>query len=326
MAFDNQGASAGGDIGGGLGGIVGGIAALAGAGGSGGDRERKRALQIWEQLKAVDFDLREIPAPDLQVFATVYPQLYEAVLPLNPETVRDSTEMRGVQLQSLAKLQQIAREGLPTAERIAAQEAQRRVGAEAERAQEAVLSDLAQRGRLSGGDEIAARIVGNQGAMNLASQQGTDLATLGNANRLGATMGAANLAGGMRSTDINRGAMNADIINRFNQIVSQLGTQQNAANAAAKSSAQMYNAATKQGVGEQDALSGYQAATANLQRKNALKQQGYENEITKLRGLSGQLGMTAAQKDEERRARLAAISGIGSGVGDIAGSVVGGFI
>ena len=321
---DYQGAAAGSGIGGGVGSAAGGIAVLLGAGGKGGDAERKRALQVWEKLKAVNFDFREIPAPDLKVFATLYPQLYTAVLPLQPTQVKDSTEMRQVQLQSLAQLQRVAREGLPTAERVAAQEAQRSVGNEAERAQEAVLQDLAQRGRLSGGDEIAARIVGNQGATNLAAQQGADLAKLSSSNRLYGTQAAGDLAGGIRTADTNLAGRNADIINRFNEIVSQLGTEQAKSNAAAANAAGLYNAQTKQNVGTQNALAGYDAATANLQRSNALKQQGYENELSKLKGLTFQLNDLAAQKDEERRNKIAAISGIGQGVGSLAGGAIGG--
>jgi hypothetical protein len=324
MAIDTQGASAGSGIGGGVGSAAGGIAVLLGAGGKGGDAERKRALQVWDKLKAVDFDFREIPAPDLKVFATIFPQLYTAVAPLQPTLVKDSGEMRDVQLRSLAHLERVAQEGLPTAERVAAQEAQRSVGNEAQRAQESALEDLAQRGRLSGGDEIAARIVGNQGARNMAAQQGADLAKLSSANRLYGTQAAADLAGNVRGADTALSGRNADIINRFNEIVSQLGTEQAQANAAATNQANFYNAQTKQQVGTQNALGGYEAATANLQRKNALKQQGYENELARLKGLTVQLDSLAEQKDEERRNKIAAISGIGQGVGSIAGGAIGG--
>lgn len=326
MSFDVGGGQAGSSVGGGIGSLIGGPLVLAGLGGPSGQADRQKAVDAWEKLKLVNFDMREIPPEQIKVFAEIFPELYQAVLPLQPTQVQDSTEMRNVQLQSLAKLQQMAQEGLPTAERIAAQEAQRSVGAQAQRNQESVLQDLAQRGRLSAGDEIAARIAGNQGATNLAAQQGNDLAQMGTQNRLAGIQGAANLGGSIRSADINLRSQNADIINRFNEIVSALGTQQAQENAAAKGQANLYNAQTAQHVGETNALAQTQAAQRNQEYQNTLRQQGYQNELDKLKGYTQQLDLLAAGQDLEKQNKDKAIMATAQGGGSLLGGGLGGLL
>lgn len=310
----------GGDIGGGIGGVIGGIGVLAGLGGKGGDKERKLALKVWEDLKTANFDMRALSAPELQVFAEQFPELYNEVIVGQPQQVQDSPDVRAITVRSLGKLEEMSRIGLPTGERLAAETAQRRVASASDRANEAVLRDLAERHRLGAGDELAARLQANQGAQNLAAQQGSDLAQQAIQNRVGATSQAAQIAQGLRGQDIGLGTTNASLMARFNEMASQLGTQRAQENALARERAQAYNVGTKQHVGEANAMNAYQTALENLQRQNALKHIGFQENLQKTTGLAGAYSDMANWKDIQRQNRERAIIGVGQGAGQAGGS------
>lgn len=315
-------AGIGGDVGGGVGGLIGGIGVAAGLGGKGGDRERRQALQVWQKLQLSDFDMSALSPPELSVFAQAFPELYNEVIVGQSQQIQDSPEVRAVTVRSLQKLEQIGREGLPTSERLAAETAQRRVASAADRANDAVLRDMGERRRLGAGDEAAARLAANQGAQNLAAQQGADLAQQGFQNRVGATSEAAQIAGGLRGQDIGLRGQNASLMARFNEMSSMLGTERAQANAAARERAQQYNVGTRQHVGEANEMNRYGAALENLQRQNALRGMSFGQRLAKTQGLAGQYTSMADWKDIQRMNREKAIVGAGQGAGQAAGSFI----
>jgi gas vesicle protein len=321
---DVPGMQAGGGIGSSVGGIVGGIATLLGAGGSGGDRQRKKIVQAWEKLQAVDFDMSRIPEADLKMLATMAPDLVEMVLPLQTPEIQDSITGRGAQTRSLSYLERLRDEGMPLSERAAAQGAMRQVAGAAKGADEAVLQDLGQRGRLGSGDEASARLIAGQNASDLAGVLGQSLAVQGEQNRLAGAQGAANLGGAIRSGDVDVASRNAAQNERYNALVASILNTGNLANQQAKQQAQEYNVGTRQRVGEEKALNRQATATQNIQYPNQLRQQSYDNELQKLRGYTGALAGQAQSEDEKRRAREQAIYSMGSGAGGIAGSIIGG--
>lgn len=315
-------AGLGGDVGGGLGGAAGGLLVLAGAGGKGGDRERKQALNVWKKLQLSSFDMRALSPPELQVFSTAFPELFQEVVAGSPPEIADSPEVRRVSIQNLQRLNQVAQEGLPTMERLAAEQAQRRVAQASGRAQEQVLRDLAERGRLGAGDELSARLAAQQQSQNLAAIQGSDLAQQAIANRVGATGQAAQLAEGIRAQDIGRRATQESLMARYNQMASELGTQRAMANAQARERAQMYNVGVKQHVGEQNEQAKYQAALENLQRQNALRGASFGQSLAKTQGVSNALTDMANWKDQIRMNREKALVQTGQGIGQIGGSFI----
>jgi len=316
-------ASAAGGLGGGIGGAIGGIAVLAGAGGKGGDRYYREAVQVIRAIQDPNFDFRQLTPPQLQILAEIDPQTYEARVPEEVKLIADSTELRGAQVRGVQKYEEAGREGLPLQERLAAQGIQEQAASEASRMNESVLRDMAQRGGAGGGAEIAARMQANQGAANRASQMGSDLALEAARNRLMFSGEAANMAGQVRGQDVDLRARNAASTNQFNQNLANMLTERNRYAADSRQQAQGYNVQQRQGIGEQNVLNRYNTQLQNLNRKNQLEQQLFGARLDKATTLANALGRRGLQKDQDKAAKEEAIQNIGSGVGQIAGGAYG---
>lgn len=313
-----------GDIGAGIGGAVGGIAVLAGAGGKGGDKYYKKAVEVLERLQDPEFDWSEITAPELKVFAQYFPETYSAVVPDQVKTVVESPELRLSELRSLKKYEQMADEGLPLEERLAGQEAGRRISAEAGRAQEGAIQDVAARGRLGTSDELGARLTADQSMMELERGLGADLAQQGIGARRAGLEGAAGMAGQIRGEDFRAESENANIMNRLAEFISNQKTEENMRNAQTRQAAAWENADQSQRIGEANELARYNAGTENLDRKNQLKSALADYRFRKAGALSGAYTNRGLQKDQDKAAREQSIMNIGQGAGRAAGGIFGG--
>lgn len=317
--------AAGSGVGAGIGGALGGAIGMAFAGKSG-KEYYKKALAAVEKLQLSDFDMRSLSAPELRAVSEAFPDLYQEVISGQASQVQEPMAGRGAQLRGLSRFETMAREGLPTAERIAAQEAQRGLAAQAKNADEAVLQDLAQRGQLSGGDEISARLATGQQAHNLAAQQGTNLAMMGIENRMRGMQGAQSAAGALRGQDINVAGQNADLMNRFNELASQLGSERARYNAAARERSQMYNVGNRQRIGDFNTIARGQMGERNQDTQNRLRALATQERMGKTNMLVDAYGNMGQFQDNQRAARIALGRGVGEGVGGAAGGALGGFL
>ena len=315
-----------GDIGAGIGGAIGGIAVLAGAGGKGGDKYYKQALSVWRKIQDPNFDFRDLTAPELKIFGEVFPEVYEAIVPAEVRQIADSPEMRAAQIQGLGQIQEAGREGLPLVDRIAAQKIQDRMAMEGKRSGDAVIRDLAQRGQLCGGEEVVARMAGGQQAMNMAGQMGADLAQEAALNRIRFAGAGAELAGNIRGQDVSTQAQNANMMNRFNELVANMQTQAARDAAQTRSQAQQYNVGTRQRIGEENIMNRYGTQLENLTRKNQLEQALFGARMSKASGLSEALQRYGLKKDQDKAARERNIQQLGSSIGQVGGGLLGGLI
>lgn len=312
-----------GDIGAGLGGAIGSIAVLAGAGGKGGDKYYKEALNVIRAIQDPNFDFRQLTPPQLQILAEIDPQTYEARVPDEVKLVADSPELRAAQIRSVQGLEEVGREGLPLEERMAAQGIQDQMAQEAARSNDAVLRDLAARGQAGGGTEIAARLQANQYAANRANQAGSDLARDAALNRIRFGQEAGEAAGQLRGQDIDLRARNASATNQFNQNIANMITERNRAAAEERARAQTANAMQRQQIGEQNVMNRYGTQLENLNRKNMLEGSLFGARMSKATALANALGRRGLQKDQDKAAREEAIMNIGQGVGRAAGGAAG---
>ena len=304
-----------------VGGLVGNIAALAGAGGKGGEREWKQIAQAWKDLKLADYDFSKLPAPTLRVFAEYMPELYQEVVPDEVKIMADSPEMRGAQVRQLGGYEELARTGSSLQDRVAAQEAKEALAGQQKRGELNILRNLASRGALGSGDEIQARLVGNQGQTNLAAEMGRSLAADAAGRRIGAMGAAAGLAGDIRGQDLGVQRSNADIINAFNMNVSNIRNRARESNAMARERAQFGNVGMRQGVGEQHVMNLYGNAVRNQDNFNRLTGQGFQDRVTKTTGYGNALADVAGAKDLRRKERLELLQSLGRGAG---GAAIGG--
>lgn len=315
----------GGGIGGGLGSAIGGIIGLAG------QKSEKKYFRLLRnmmlELKENQPDLlsRDLAPAQLSIAGEYLPQTYDAQFAGDPTQPEGDPRTREEQMGALRYLGQMRDEGLPLAERLVADEMQREVSGEAQRAQQAVLRNLAERGRLSGGDEIAARIQANQQASELARGSGSDLARQAVLNRFSANESLADLASGVRSQDFGESAQRANVLNDFNQWASNLMTQSARDSATMGQQAQFANIGRDQQVSDQNENNRREAALENLMRENLVRQQEYENR----KGLFGDVALPTYQgltniQIHQNDARVKNAQGIGQGIGQAVGAAVGG--
>ncbi len=305
----------------GLGGAIGGIIAMATDKGL--PDEYKEIVQLWRNLQTPEFDMSDITPAQMRVVAELAPRTYETHIAGPVQLAQDSREGREAQLGSLRYLQQVQREGLPEADRIMAETAQRRMADEYSRANDALFANLKARGRLGGGDELAARVGLNQGAANLARDQGNALALEAVRRKFNAATGAGDLGSRVRGQDIALSQSNAGAMNRFNEFVSSLQTTANRHVAEEAARTDAWNAQNRQRIADTNEASRYAGQNENLNRRNRLIQAGYDNERARIAGLGGALGQLGYAKDAREAARQQNIRQIGQGIGGAVGSAAG---
>lgn len=313
---------AGGDSGAGLGQAIGALAVLLGAAGKGGKGELKKIVELANALNLPQFDMQSLAPAQYSPGDQFMPEEYQAFLQQqNPALATEGPEGRSAQLAALRQLQGAAEGGMPLVDRLSADQAQRSVADEARRGQLSVLRDLQERGRLGGGDELAARMLGNQQSTELAATMGRDLERDSAARRLGAAQSLGQQGGALRQQDFSNSMANSNVLNRFNEFVSNLVTGARAQNAGARQQAGFANVERRHDVADENETQRYQAALENLMRQNALRQQGYNNQLSKFGAQSGAYGGLGQAKYYEQAAKAQNIQSLGQGTGRAVGGI-----
>lgn len=312
-----------GALGSALGGIVGGGLILGGAAGKGGKKQFKEMPEIWRKLQLSNFDYRSLSAPEIQILSQAEPEIYDAVVPIEARTIVEQPEGREAQLQQLAQMQQIGREGLRAEEKIAARQAQRAVASEAQRQRENILRSLGARGVGGLSDEIQMRLAGQQMGSELAARQSEDLTRQQQQRRMAAIQAAAGMGTSMRGQDIDVASRNAAIMQRQNEVIAQMLTDQQRYAAAARERAQEYNRGLRQRVGETNVQQRYLTDLANIERQNRLREQAFSQRYQQTQGLSNTLAGYGKYQDRQQQLKAQGIMSLSQGVGGLVGSLAG---
>lgn len=225
------------------------------------------------------------------------------------------------QMESLEGLGELAEGGLTEADKAAAREIQRDVAQSDAARRKSILQNMAQRGVLGSGMELAAQLDAAQSAAEQQSAAADRLTQQVQSRAMQALTQSGNLAGNIRSQDFGEQARIAqaqDAINRWN-----VANQQDIAsrNIRAQNEARAANLNTRQ------QRENTRAALANEQQRynKQLIQQDYSNRLARAGGQAqGMLrgGDIAAGRAQDQ-ARM--IGGIGSAIGNIAGAAGGYF-
>jgi hypothetical protein len=304
-------------------GIGEGIGSLLGAGagllfgGEGGMGTRKDIVNLWKDLEAVDFDMSQLPAPQLEMVAQLFPELYNAQIQGEAQQITESPEMREKQALALSQMEDVAREGMTDVDRLEATRAKEAIAQANRRSQASILQNLGARGQLGGGTELAARLAGSEQAGQAGADMGADLVRQSALRRLAGVEGAAGMAGNIRGQDINVASRNAELADRFNALASQLLTNAAQNNAQMRMGAQQYNVGTKQNIANQNVLNQANTAARNQEYLNSLRQTGYENQVQKIKGQSGAMGGLAGAQDIDDYMKKQAYAQMGQGAGGL---------
>jgi len=309
-------------LGAGLGAMAGGIANLAGLAGSGGEDQYKQIAKLWEKLQTSDFDMRSLSPPEMQMVAELFPVLREGITPDAAPQIADSQAMRQQQQLSLADMRDVANRGTTEIDRLSAREAQLGAGRALKANRDSTLANLAARGQLGQGDELAARMASNAGAANMQADMGAQMARDAAMRRMSANESAAGMAGAIRGADVNTQAQNANLSSRFNELVYGVLNNAAAANQQAQQGAQAYNVGTRQDLASQNTLNDYKTRLENLNRQNTLKDTLFGQEATKTGGQTGGLQQLGGYNDRKSAARAQGFVDLGQGIGSIGDTVL----
>lgn len=220
------------------------------------------------------------------------------------------------QMQSLGLLGEVAQGGLTEGDKAASRDIQREVGQNAEARRQAILQNMAQRGTLGSGMELAAQLQGQQQAADMQAKASDALQQQAQARALQAMTQSGNMAGQIRSQQFGEKsdvARAQDAIKQFNtanqQNVSSRNTQE-------QNRAQQSNLAAKQA--QENARA--QLANQQQQYNKQLLQQQFNNQMQLGQSrANAHMGVgSAAQAAANQNAQI--IGGVGSGIANIAGS------
>jgi hypothetical protein len=315
-------AEVGGGIGGGIGGAIGSLIGLLDKG-RGGKRYLKDALEVWQMLQEPDFDMSDLTPAQFEIAATMQPEVFEAQTAGEASLIADSPFARAQQSESIIGLGDIAREGLPEADRLAAEEAARAVRGAQRGGEESAIRSLRRRGRLGAGQELLARDVGGREASDLAARLGSDLQRASLDRRMQALSQYGSAAGVQRGQDVGVQQSQANAMNRFKEFAAMQRQQAGQYGAGARERAQGYNVGTAQDISNRQAGADYQTSLQNLTRQNQLRQQTFADQLAKTQGVAGVYGSLYGDAEAKQRAKMEQYQGIGAGLGQGIGGAVG---
>jgi hypothetical protein len=275
-------------------------------------RGLEQARQMLADAPLADEDKLRYQVELLRDMGQLTPEMEEAILAEASKMEQVSTDprLKSAQMEALSRLERQGLEGLTLDEEAQIGEIQRQIQSESRRDQEAVLQNMAARGQLGGGAELAARMQAGQSAAENAARSQEQLARLVATRKLEAGMQAGQMAGNIRGQEFQEGSAKAeaaDLINRFNT-QSRQGVEQR--NVGARNQAGQYNL---------DYAKSREADRANaMERQAQINRQAYVDAInarvaraTGVGNIGKEIGQ---QKDTQFGNRVAAAQGIGQSV------------
>jgi len=255
-----------------------------------------------------------LESPEIQGQLQTY-QLGQSAL----EEVSTDPRLKQAQMAALRGMQEQGESGLTSQDKLERQELLSSLAAQQQAQQQSMLQDMASRGTLDSGAQIAAMLGGQQGSALAGQNAGLQLAADTENRRLLALQQAAGLAGSMEQQEYGQQSEAAraqdaikqfDLANRMNVEAQNLSEKQRIGETgtAARNQQQMYNKELLQ----QDYLNRMQKAT-NIANTRV----GGASQIAQI-GMEG--AKTAGQLGAAKSAGMQAIgSGVSSGAG-VAGS------
>lgn len=305
--------------------ITGGLIAGAGMnlvgsliGGSSAKRAAKRQAEaaariaaMYDKIDIPDIEKQKLILDELRYQGDLTPEMMEA-LGLDPsqmESVEADAQFEEAQRRSLEQMQDVADGGLTEADMAAARQMQRQVDNADVARRKSVLNQMAQRGVLGSGMELAAQLQSAQEATQNQSDASDRLMQQAQSRALEAIARTGNMADQARQQDFNEQsarAKAADAISQFN-----LSNRQDVLNR----NVGLRNAAQERNLDAQQRLNNANIALRNEQQQfnKGLLQQQFRNRMDLTDAKAGR------QSDAAR-----ASAGVDMARGNMAGSIFGG--
>ena len=284
--------------------------------GAGGGSKRKLAEKILAAIQTPGYDMSQITPEMLQLVGEYQPEVYDAIIAQKPELVTEDPAMRQRQVGAMNQIQPYMQGQLPLQARLQAEDIQRAMSQENQRGTQYALESMAAQGRLGGGQEATLRGMAGQNAMELARSQGNALTNTAINQQLQAILAGGQMAGGIRGQDVNTQLANQDAMNRFNQWASQLQSASAQYNAAQRQAMGAQTLGERQRISDVNTQNVQGTATENLERKNRLLNQGYQDQMQKALAQSNQLMGASGQQMQANTNQADILRSAGSGLNE----------
>lgn len=286
-------------------------------------KELDKIKEAWDSLVPPDFDVSIMDPPELikkspmlpqfdmskftpetyKVVGQYAPQLAPLIREADPTVVKNTAEGkegRQAQLDALKKMKMVANGGADPLLSGALDEAANRSQIESQSREGSILQDFARRGMMGSGQELAAKLASQQGAMTESANASRQAAIESYKNRLQALRDSSSLGGEISRDEFNQQSRNADIINSFNQRLSA-----NAQDNANRNTGIINDALKSNWANEQDVANKNTASKNEYDWKGKLREDDLK---TKLYGMQvderkAQNDMITSQAEWERQER-----------------------
>lgn len=294
----------------------------------GGNQAKKAAKQQAEAMARIQAMYDKIDLPSMEEQKAILermayegdysPELLEA-LGLGPsamENVQADQQALDAQIETLNKMREISQGGLTEADEAAARQIQRKTDSADVARRKSILNEMAQRGVLGSGMELAAKLQGAQDSTQTQAEANDRLIQEAQARALQALTQTGGLSEQMRYQSFNEGSQKAqakDAINKFNINNRQDISNQNVGN---RNQAQLRN------LGARQAISNANTGLSNEEQlyNKGLIQQNYQNQLGLTNAKAGRAADTAAANYGVGQARAAQTGAILQGIGGALGA------
>ena len=283
------------------------------------EMDRKQAIAQWLQLNVPDPTQQQLILQKYQQTGQLDPQIEQAMTQGKSQLGGITTDqnLQNSQMQALGQLQSEGMSGgLTLQDQAANQDAINNSNASARGRSGSIQDQMQQRGMGDSGLGLVAQMQNAQNANQTQAQSSLQAAADSRARALQAIQGAGGLAGQIQQQQYGQKANAAqaqDSINRFNTQNMQSVQERNVAS---QNRAQAYNVQNAQNIANQNTgLNNYQQ-----QYNKQLLQQGYQDQLQKTAGATGQYNANANASLNQAKQTGEMFGQIGSGLTKAAGA------
>jgi hypothetical protein len=287
--------------------------------------ELEKIRKAWDSLVPPDFDVSIMDPPELirkspmlpqfnmskftpetyNVVGQYAPQLAPLMREADPTLVKNTAEGkegRQAQLDALKKMKIVANGGVDPLLSGALDQAASRSQIESQSREGSILQDFARRGMMGSGQELAAKLASQQGAMSESANASRQAAIESYKNRLQALRDSASLGGDISRDEFNQQSRNADIINSFNQRLSANAQSNANMNTGILNDAQYKNLMNKQDIANKNTASTNEYDWKGQLRDDELKTKLYGMQVNERDAQNNMIQSKANwEKDERKR-------------------------
>lgn len=280
-----------------------------------------RAEAMYSNIKAPTVEEQQILLQRLMSEGNYDPELMEALGlgPSSMESVTADQRATDAQAEALAGMQEIGKGGLTESDLAAARQLQRQTDSNDMARRKSILNQMAQRGTLGSGMELAAQLQSAQDSTQTQADNTDKLIQQAQARALEGLSRTGSLSEQMRYQDFNEKSQKAqarDVINKFNTTNRQDVNNQNIAN---RNTAQLRNLDTRQSIANANVGLSNQEQMHNKQ----LLQNNFNNTMDLTNAKAGRAVATGQANAGINAARAQNIGAITSGLTNTVGAIAG---